>query len=112
MDGVAVAQRLRLRGEANPGGVLARGLRIAGFVPGPDHDTDLIDVGGESLFDQNAEDGLFLAVAIDQSLKRQSALGLAGRGDDGFLDSQKGSCKGECNARRELPAAVSSHVGY
>ena len=91
VDGVAIALRLGLGDEAHPGGVPARGVGVAGLVAGPDDHADLLDVGGEGLLDQDAEDGLFLPVAIDQGLQRQRALALAGGGDDSFLDAQRSS---------------------
>ena len=66
-DGVAVALRLGLGNEAHRGRVAARGVGVAGLVAGPDDHADLFDVGREGLLDQDAEDGLFLPVAIDQA---------------------------------------------
>ncbi len=93
-DGVAVAQRLELWDETQTGRVAARGVGVAGLVAGPDDHADFLDVGGEGLFDEDAEDGLFLPVAIDQGLEWQRALALTGGGDDSFLDAQRGSWMG------------------
>ncbi len=90
-DGVAVARRRGLGDEAHTVGVAAGGVCVARLLTGEDDDADLLDVGGERLLDEDAEDGLLLAVTIDQGLKRQRALALAGRGDDSFLDAQRGS---------------------
>ena len=93
-DGVAVAERLGLWDEAQAGRVTARGVGVAGLVAGPDDHADFLYVGGEGLFDEDAEDGLFLPVAIDQGLEWQRALALTGGGDDSFLDAQRGSWMG------------------
>ena len=68
--------------------------RVARLVAGPDDHADLLDVGRERLLDQDAEDGLFLPVAVDQGLQRQRALALSGGGDDSFLDAQRSSWEG------------------
>ena len=67
-DGVAIALRLGLRDKAHAGRVAAGGVGVAGLVAGPNHHADLLDVGGEGLLDEDAEDGLFFSVAIDQGL--------------------------------------------
>ncbi len=113
-DGVAVAERLGLWDEVQTGRVAARGVGVTGLVAGPDDDADFLNVGGEGLFDQDAEDGLFLAVAIDQGLEWQRALALTRGGDDSFLDAQRGSWMGirddcpEDNCSPELRDALAA----
>jgi hypothetical protein len=46
----------------------AGGLDVAALVARPDDDADFFHLGGEGLFDQNAEDRFLVAVAIDQGL--------------------------------------------
>ena len=73
--------------------MLARGLRVARLVAGPDDHADLLDAGRERLLHENAEDGFLLPVAVDEGLQRQRALVLAGGGDDRLLDFQVGAPK-------------------
>ena len=68
-----------LRDEADGDGVAPGGLRVARLVARPHHHADLLHVGGQRLFDQDAEDRLFLPVAVDQGLQRQRALALLPR---------------------------------
>ena len=91
MDGVTVSERAGLGHETDRAGVAAGGLRVSGFIARPDHHADLLDARGEGLFDEDAEDGLLAAVAVDQGLEGQSALVGAGGGDDRFMKSQVGA---------------------
>ena len=84
MDGVAVAARLGLRNEADRRRVRPGSLRIAGLIARPDDHGDLFGTGRERLFDQNREHRFFVAVAVDESLKRQRALTPRGGGNDSF----------------------------
>jgi hypothetical protein len=67
-DGMAIAQWLALSEEAHMPAQAPRSIRIAVFVAGPNHHTDLFDVGKQRLFDQDAEDGLLLAIRVNQGL--------------------------------------------
>ena len=88
VDGVAVSERLGLRNEADGAAMTPCRLGVAFFVAGPDDHADLLHVRVERLFDQDAEDGFLLPVAVDQGLQRKRPLVLPGGGDDRFLDLQ------------------------
>jgi hypothetical protein len=61
-------------------------LRIGRFIAGPDDNGDLLDSGRERLFDQDAEQRFFVAIAVDEGLKRQLALRPRGGSNDSFPD--------------------------
>ena len=88
VNGVAVSERLGLRDEADGASMTPNGLRVALLVAGPDDHADLLDICMERLLDEDAEDGFFLPVAVDQGLERKRPLVLPRGGDDRFLDLQ------------------------
>jgi hypothetical protein len=45
-------------------------LRIGGFIARADDNGNLLGSGGERLLDQNAEQGFFVAFAVDEGLER------------------------------------------
>ena len=77
-NGVAVAQRFGLRDEAEAAGMVARHARVGDLVAGRNDDGDLFDAGAQGFFDDDAEDGLFDPIAVDQRLQRQAPLAGSG----------------------------------
>jgi hypothetical protein len=73
VNGVAVSPRLLLGDESHCAGEVADGLGIASLVAGPNHDADLANISGESLFDKDAQNGFFRAI-VDESLERKRPL--------------------------------------
>jgi hypothetical protein len=61
-------------------------LRVGRFIAGANDNCDLFNSSRERLFDQDAEQGLLVAVSVDKSLKRQCALRPRGGGNNSFLD--------------------------
>ncbi len=93
-DGVRVPKRRGLRDKPHAAVVSADRLGVADLIARPDDDADLFHPGSQDLVDQDAEDGLLLAVPIDQSLQRQSSLIAGGGGDDCFADLHEFSNRG------------------
>ena len=87
-DGVAVAGGAGLLDEVEAGAVAAGGAGIGVLVAGRDDHGDVPDAGAQDLIDDDAEHGLFDAIAVDQGLQREIALRRGGGGDDGFTDLQ------------------------
>ncbi len=79
--GVTVTEGLLLLHEGQPAAVLARRGGVGRLVARADDDADLFDAGAQRLLDDDAEDRLFRAVAVDEGLQRQRALVASGRGD-------------------------------
>ena len=61
-------------------------LRIGGFITRADNNGDLIDSGRERLLNQDSQQRLLVAVAVNKSLKRQRPLRARRSGYDCFLD--------------------------
>ena len=85
-DGMAVAERCGLLDELDAPGVRPGGGGKRGLIPGADDDADLVDAGLEDFLDDDLQRGLGRAVAINQALQGEGALGFPGGGDDGFFD--------------------------
>jgi hypothetical protein len=90
---MAIALRFVLRDEANCGSVASGGVGVTGLVARPDNYADLLDVGRQSLLNKDAENRLFLSVAIDQGLQGKRTLALPRGGDYSFLDAQRSSSR-------------------
>lgn len=86
MDGVTVTTRIVLRNEPDRRRMRSGALRIGGFIAGTDNNSNLFDTGRKRLFDQDTEKGFLVAVSVDKSLKRQSALRSRSGSDYSFLD--------------------------
>jgi len=86
MDGMGVAKWGGLLDEAHPPGMRAGGFRERGLVAGTNDDRDLLNAGGGDFPGENGEGGLGLAVAINERLEGERALGFSGGGDDGSSD--------------------------
>jgi len=84
--GVAVAQRFRLRNQAQAPGVIARHTRVRRFVSGRNDDANFFDARAQGLFDNDAQHRLFNAIAIDEGLERQAPLVRPGSRDHRFAD--------------------------
>src|SRR5262245_58298308 len=84
---VAVTQCLRLLDKPQPRGVVAGGRGVGRRLAGADDDTDLLDAGLERLLDDDLQDRLLGAVAVDDALERQCALLTAGGRDNRPTDS-------------------------
>jgi len=63
-------RRLLLLHEGQPAAVLARRGGVGRLVARADDDADLFDAGAQRLLDDDAEDRLFRAVAVDEGLQR------------------------------------------
>jgi hypothetical protein len=63
-------------------------LGIGGLVTGANDNSNLLSSGSKRLLDQNPEQGLLIAVFIDEGLERQRALRPQGGRDYSFLNSQ------------------------
>ncbi len=87
INGVAIAERLRLLSETDGSGAGASGLGVGGFVSGRDDHANFVDLRGERLFHDDAQDGFFDAIAIDEGLQREGALVFASGGDDSLSNS-------------------------
>ncbi len=85
---VAIAERPRLRDEANHSSVIAGRLQVAALIARPHHHANFLYLGGQRLFDQDREDRFLAAVPIDQGLQRKRALVGASGGNHRFLKSQ------------------------
>ena len=88
MDGVAVAERLGLTDEADFAGLESGGLGVGGFVARAYDDADLLDSGGDGLFDEDSQDGFLVSVPVDERLQWESTLVSSRRGNYGLLDVQ------------------------
>src|SRR5579884_2110689 len=91
MDGVCVAERLRLLYKSDI--TIRSSAREGGFITGRNDHGDFTDTGAADLIEQDAEHGPALAIAIDHGLQRQRALRWSGRGYNSFLDLHR-ACKG------------------
>ena len=98
-DGMAVAQGLGLRDEAQAAGMIAGHARVGHFVAGRDDDGDLFDAGAQGLFDDDAKHGFFDAIAIDQGLQRQAPLAGSGGRDHRLTDFHE--CSGSLDIMRD-----------
>src|SRR5947208_16049847 len=86
MEGVTVAARRGLLDELKATGVITGGVGVGILIAGRDDDADLFDPAAHGFFDQDLEGGLLFAVAVDEGLKRDRALILAGGSDDRLAD--------------------------
>src|SRR5262245_3297638 len=86
MDGVTVAEGSFLLDKLNAPGMRTGRGRIGRLVARTHHHADVLHSRLQDFLRDDLQGGLLDAIAIDQRLQGESALGLAGGGDDGFLD--------------------------
>jgi hypothetical protein len=89
VDGVAVASRACLWNKPHGASQASGSLCVSSLITGPHHDTNLPDVCGEGLLDEDTEHG-FLNPVVDQSLQWKGTLIRSRRSDDRFPDPQFG----------------------
>jgi hypothetical protein len=100
VDGVAVSTRRVLLGnESHRSRQTAGRLRVTSLIARPDHHADFTDVGGECLFNQDAENG-FLRTVVDESLQRQRPLIPTCRCDNRLPNPHVGGSSGELGTKR------------
>lgn len=85
-DGIAVAKRLWLRNQLEPGGRRAGSCAESRLIAGPHDDAHFVGPGGHGLFDDDFEGCFGRAVAVDEPLQGQALLLPAGGGDEGAFD--------------------------
>jgi hypothetical protein len=108
-DGVAVASRLVLLDESDVPEVPTDCLPVCGFGAGHDDHADLLDSGLQDLLDEDREDGLLLAIAVDEGLEGQSALVRRGGRDNGSANFHECSKGRSVTIRRALRIVRASH---
>jgi hypothetical protein len=85
-DRMAVSALLGLVNEREPADMISGKGAVSGFIVGMDHDAGVGNSRADRLFDDDAEDRLLVAVAVDQGLQGEMALPFSGSGDDCFRD--------------------------
>jgi hypothetical protein len=85
-DCVAVSPGFGLVQKRDVSGMLAGERTVGHFIIGVNNNTRIRNPRTNDLFDDDAENRLLLAVAVDQGLKREMSLAFAGRSNDCFPD--------------------------
>ena len=99
---VAVAERRRLLHKSEARGKCAGSLREAGDVACRHHHDEAVDAGEDDLFDQDLKGGFGRSILVNQGLKGQPTLGLAGGGNEGLLDLHAKNGVGDVGIRFPL----------